>query len=420
MQRIEDLPKDFANRLLDRMGTNGQPPERGARFVNVGTDAILELLRDEYLRPIKASGRNSAFKLVQATFGGGKTHFLHCMRELAWSEGFATSLVGLSPKECPFDQPTKIYQAVAARLEYPVAELEQEPHAGVRVVLRQIAQRRIEENGKDEFADWLREEFAERPIESATVHRAVRLFLQAVVDGDLDAVEVLGDVLLGENVPAEETSPYRLREALSDDVAFRWLRSLAQCLTALGMPGTVLMFDEMDRNMSLGVRRRREIGDNLRQMIDYCGQSHLPGVLWLYAVPPEFFTTIVPEYPALAQRLKRAAQFSALSPLEPIIDLEHLALAPEELLFQIGGKLLELEQHVHGGTLDQELQRTNLRTLAKSFAAKALESGVRREFVKAAVGLLERQRRGGEGAVKESELQGSLPIEPVLPGEAEF
>lgn len=420
MQRIEDLPKGFACHILDRMGTNGQPPERGARFVNVGTDPILELLRDEYLRPIKASGRNSAFKLVQATFGGGKTHFLHCMRELAWLEGFATSLVGLSPKECPFDEPTKIYQAVASRLEHPVADLQQEPHTGVRSVLREIAQRRVEESGKQAFVDWLREEFTGRPIESVTVHRAVQVFLQAAVDGDQATMEVVGDVLLGERVPANETSQYRLREVLSDDVAFRWLRSLVQCLTALGMPGTVLMFDEMDRNMSLGVRRRREIGDNLRQMIDYCGQSLLPGVFWLYAVPPEFFTTIVPEYPALAQRLKNAAQFSTLNPLEPIIDLERLGTGPEELLFQIGDKLLRLEQHIHGNALDDKLQRANLRALAKHFAARALESGVRREFVKAAVGLLERQRRGGQGAVHEKDLRGAGPVEPALSGEIEF
>ena len=137
-------------------------------------------------------------------------------------------------------------------------------------------------------------------IEDRSFSRGVRRFLEAVAGDDLDAEELLSDFLLGINVAKQELAPFRLREVLSSDNAFRWLRSLVQTLAELGLPGVVMMFDEMDRNMSLSVRRRREIGDNLRQMIDYCGQSLLPNVILCYAVPPEFMDTIVPEYPALA------------------------------------------------------------------------------------------------------------------------
>ncbi len=425
MSMVEEMTPAMALKILDRMGSTGQPPERGAQHVNVATGEILKVLRDEYLRPMQASNRNSSFKLVQAPFGGGKTHFLHCLRELAWSEGFATALVGLSPKECPFDRPESIYKEVARRIELPVAELEPESRPGLEKVLRQVAESQIESNGREVFVEWLRSDFARANIEDRTFGRGVRRFLEAVASDDLDAEELLGDYLLGHSLPNQELAPFRLRETLNSENAFRWLRSLVQSLAALGMPGVVLMFDEMDRNMSLSVRRRREIGDNLRQMIDYCGQSLLPSVLLCYAVPPEFMDTIVPEYPALAQRLKGAAQFSGTSPLQPIIDLDHLPLGTTELLSAIGARLQELAELAHGQSFDAEMQRANLGELARELGERSFESGTRRTFVKAAVSLIEEQRREGERLLTPDEIRrcagaGRVEGPGLMPGEVEF
>ena len=422
MTPIADLSPSLARHILERMGSTGQPPERGALVVNVATEGLLAILRDEYLRPMASGGQNSSFKLVQAPFGGGKSQFLHCLRELAWSEGFLTALVGLSPKECPFDRPVAIYQELARRIELPVTDLEERPSQGLPQVLRQWALSRAKELGREALVGWLREEFARQPAESATLQRAVRLFVEAVLADDFDTAETLGDFLRGETLEAGELSQFKLRERLADDNAFRWLRALVQCLHLMGLPGVVLMFDEMDRNMSLSVRRRRDIGDNLRQMIDLCGQSLLPGVLWCYAVPPEFMDTVVPEYPALAQRLKSSARFSATSPLQPVIDLDHLPLPPAELLTAIGLRLLELSERAHEHRFDRALQTENVRQLARERAERQLESGSRREFVKSVVAMLEDQRRAGErrlqpGEWREAAGAGSVP---VLADEQEF
>ena len=48
---VEDLKN-----LLLRMGQTGQPPERGAMRVNVGTDMLLKTLDREVLEPIRAYG----------------------------------------------------------------------------------------------------------------------------------------------------------------------------------------------------------------------------------------------------------------------------------------------------------------------------------------------------------------------------
>lgn len=399
------LDQALARRILDRVGSTGQPPERGAGLVNVGTDEILDVLRHEYLIPIRERVGNSTFKLVQAPFGGGKTHFLHCLRETAWQEGFATAIVGLSPKECPFDQPRSIYREVAQRIEYPPSSLEAEPAQGLEALLKDVATEKIADNGADAFRDWIETEFRDLGVESRSFHRAVAEYFEALVDGQRDAQELLGDYLHGEELSKEDRWRFKLREVFDDKVAFKWLRSLAQCLHALDLPGVVFMFDEMDRNMSLPTKRRQAIGDNLRQMIDYCGQSYLPGVVWCYAVPPEFMDTVVPEYPALAQRLKGPTQFGATSHMQPIIDLDQLPLGSEALFRGIGHKLYELAGIAFDHRFDDAIQDTNLRRLSRVMEEQSLESGTRRRFVKAAASMIESQRREGERELDDREVR---------------
>lgn len=388
---MKDSGAALARAILQRMGETGQPPERGSLRVNVGTEDVLELLRSEYLVPIRESGRNSSFKLVQAPFGGGKTHFLHCLREVGWREGFATSLVGISPQECPFDDTVSIYREVARRIELPPETEDEESEPGIDLVLRALVERRAAQYGVDAVRAWLAEEFSRARVDNRAVRRAAEVYMTAVLERDDEKEDVAAAFLRGEDVRREELAPLRIREQLEPKTAFAFLRALVQVLRALEVPGLILLFDELDRVMSLSVKRRKAIGDNLRAMIDHCGQATLPALLWVYAVPPEFLTTVVPEYPALEQRLRGAAEFSAKSPLGPVIDLDHLPLAPEELFRRIGLRLLELFEQAYGRELDHGMQERNLALLAKAMAEDALESGTRRIFVKRAVELLHGQ-----------------------------
>lgn len=404
MTQIAELSSAAAAHIVQRMGESGQPPDRRALAVNVGTESILATLRDEYLVPIREAGRNSSFKLVQAPYGGGKSQFLHCLRELAEQEGFCTALVGVSPQECPFDDPVQIYRAVARAIELPPEDEDFAPEPGITNLLRTLALQRVDRYGKDAFLEWTRSELAHRQAESTSLLRAVVAFLQATVEGRSESQEILGDYLRGEISSASELTPFRIRELPNQENGFRFLRSLAQIIRHLELPGLALLFDELDRTMSLAKRRKRAIGDNLRQMIDHCGQAVLPGVLLVYAVPPEFMNQVVPEYPALEQRLKNVGHFGPVSPLAPVIDLDHLPLPTLDLFQRIGAKLLDLYQHGYSVDLGQAMQTVNLALLARTMTDDLLESGSRRTFVKAAVGLLSQQHREGAQRLSDTEV----------------
>ncbi len=412
----DETRRMLARRILARMGETGQPPERGALRVNVGTEDLLELLRKEYLVPIREAGRVSSFKLVQATFGGGKTHFLHCLREVAWKEGFVTALVSLSQKEAPCDDPVRVYQTVAQRLEGPPEDELEEGDPGIDVLLRLEVERRMRSQPESELRAWLRDEFGRARVDSHAVRRAAQLFMEAVLDRDDARAEVMAAYLRGEDVPPGEVRPFGVRESLETATGFKFLRSLAQVLRALDVPGLVLLFDEMDRLMSLPKRRRQDLADTVREVIDACGQASLAGVLWVYAAPPEFMTNLVPDYPALEQRLKGLARFAAVNPQSPLIDLEQLGIGQVELLGRIGQRLLEVYEEAHDAGLDPDVQKRNLERLAQWIGGSALEVGARRTFVRAALRAVHHQHLQGEHRLTDREIEGfAMSLPPAAP-----
>lgn len=381
----------LARDILARVGEIGQPPEVGIEYLNVGNKTLLGVLEREYIAPIARERRGSSFKLVQAYFGGGKTHFLYCVRSMSWRYGFCSSIVGLSPEECPFDDPVRIYRAIAAELSWAPRDPLVPPARGIENAFRIALEERIESAGRDEVRAWIDQELRRASVDAPSYRTAVVGFFRAILDGANEQEDLLGAWLRGEDLTLSDVRPFGVRELLARESGFRFIRSLCQTVQAIGAPGLLLGFDEMDRNLSLPPRRRRAVADNLRQLIDLCGREALPGLLCLYAVPPEFMRNVVVEYPALQQRLEGPSGLSERSPQAALIDLEKLDLPPIELLVAIGERLLALFEIARSKGLDRKLQLENLGVLAQEILAGSFEVAHRRAFVKAAVDLLHQQ-----------------------------
>ena len=389
-----ELGPALANHIVQRLAEGGQPPELGIQHINVGNETYLRILETEYLGRILKGG--ASFKLVEGYFGGGKTHFLYCVRERAWSHGYATSLVELSPNECPYDDPLRVYQAVARGLGLAPPEGELVPVTGLTELLRDHADDLVAEHGREAAGRYLRSTIRRLPCESHSFRQAIVAFLKAEIDEDDDAAATLSAWLAGEPVNPAAVRDHGVFETMTKNTAFAMLRSLSQMLVGMGLPGLVLLFDEVDRNMSVSARRIRAIGDNLRQVIDLCGRSQLPNTLFLYAVPPEFMRNVVPEYPALYQRLRSPIPFSVRSPQAPVIDLAVLDLEPIPLLTALGEKVrhvFEVARDVH---FDPELQARNAAYLARRAVQGEFELNHRRLFVKVWTDALFRQMVDGE------------------------
>ncbi len=388
------LGPELANHIIQRLAEGGQPPEVGLRHINVGNETYLGILATEYLGRVLRGG--SSFKLVEGYFGGGKTHFLYCVRELAWAHGFVTSLVELSPQECPYDDALRVYQAVARGLAAAPRGGELSPTPGLTELLSSVADDLVTSSGPEKALEYLRRTVRRLPCESHSFRQAVVAFLGAEIAGDDRAATTVGAWLSGEPVASALVRDHGIFEAMTRNTAFTMLRSLCQVVAGLGLAGVVLLFDEVDRTLSVGARRTRSIGDNLRQVIDLCGRSQLPNTLFLYAVPPEFMRNVAPDYPALYQRLQSPIPFSVRSPQAPIIDLGVLDLEPQPLLEALGARILAVFEVARGVRFDPELQRRNVAFLARRCVEGEFELNHRRLFVKVFTDALFRQLADGE------------------------
>lgn len=398
-----------ASHILQRLGESGQPPEYGVEHINVGNESYLNVLEHEYFGRLLDGG--ASFKLVQGYFGGGKTHFLYCVRDMAWRHGFAVSVVELSPTECPYDDTLKVYASVARRLAAGSDGPGQPPRYGISDLLRDVVDRRLAQT-EDELREqgvarpgyearqqvqrWLRREVARTPCESVSYRKAVVEFALAWLHEDFEAEQRLEAWLRAEPIPKGEVSEWGVYETMSRANGFLMLRSLTQMMRGVGFAGTALLFDEVDRNLSVSAKRSQAIGDNLRQVIDLCGRHQLPNTLFMYAVPPEFMRTIVPDYPALYQRLKTPVPLSVRSPQAVLIDLEQLDLPPKELLATVGEKLVPIFNASRGVSLGLERQRQNAEMLAGACVNTQFEVNHRRLFVKTFVDFLQTQMVDGE------------------------
>src|SRR5690349_17511118 len=399
----------LARQIIDVLGQSGTPLSKGVSYYNVGNESLLNAIDTHYLGSYLADG-GAVFKLVVGDYGSGKSHFLYCVRDRAWARDFAVSKVDLSPKESPYDDQRRVYAAVASSIIWHELGNLGEDERGLTRFLEGTLRRLVGPHGLDvedpgaaELPDVraLLQTLATTPIDSLAFHKAIQGYFNAALRGQERRLESLGRWLHGEEVSPEDMRDLRsigVTEKINKNNAFKMLRSLCQAVRALGYTGLALLFDEGDRMLSVGGRSEKVATDNLREVIDRCRED-LPGAMFVYAVPPAFITDIVPKYPALQQRVQSPSYFSRSNPFSPQISLDHLDIPDDQLLPQIGARLLPIFEAAYEVGLDPDAQAANIEVLAEAALDSYLAISHRRLFIKALVTEWFRQKEEGQRVI---------------------
>ncbi len=399
----------LARQIIETLGQSGTPMSKGVSYYNAGNESLLNAIDTHYLGSYLADG-GAVFKLVIGDYGSGKSHFLYCVRDRAWQRRFAVSKVDLSPKESPYDDQRRVYGAVASALIWHELGSLSEDEQGLTRFLEGTLRRLVNPHGldlEDEGVEAVPEvraflqTVATTAVDSLSFHKAIQGYFNALLRGQSRRLESLGRWLHGEEVSPEDMRDLRsigVTEKINKNNAFKMLRSLCQTVRMLGYTGLVLLFDEGDRMLSIGGKAEKTATDNLREVIDRCRED-LPGALFMYAVPPDFLHTVIPKYPALQQRVQAANYFSRSNPFSPQIDLEHLDIPDEELLEQIGYRLLPIFEVAYNVKLDSDIQAQNIQMMSAAARNSYLAISHRRLFVKALVMEWYRQKEEGETVI---------------------
>lgn len=401
---MADTPdRRTASRIIHSLSESGQPPKQGAKLLNVGTEAFIHRLRREYLEDLLTAFEDQdgggACKWIEANYGNGKTQFLRCMQEEAWSLDYLTAFVELSQDECPLDRPDRIYGAVARSIQAkPLTAAAIDRGRGIEVALQQLLDRKFggvlsgspNEELSDQAIVWVETSLAATPVESSGFRSAVVQYLLAKLRGDSHKAQTIAFYLRGEPYDTKGLKELDLFEKLDKASGFRFLRSLCQLIQRSELAaGTVLLFDEARRSLSLMSSKAQKVAcENLLTIINRCNSGELPGTLFLYAVMPEFFTEFATAYPALQQRCGPATR----------INLESLqGLKERDLLQMIGEKITEIFQAAFDNApKDTALLKENLRCVAEQALRHTMNgSGTRRLLVSSWVRALQQFREHG-------------------------
>ena len=409
-----NLSRPLARHIVEVLGSSGTPPSRGIQYFNAGNQSLLQAIDEYYLSSYLQDG-GAAYKMVVGDYGSGKSHFLYCLRDLAWERNFAVAKVDLSPIETPYNDQKKVYQAVVSNLIWHEVAAEVTDVPGLLPFLQGTLARVV--GGSPTLATLtnplyvaLVDTLEATTIESTAYQAAVLAYFDAHVRQQAERLDSLGRWLLGENTSPADTKILRevgVTGKINRPNAFRMLRSLCQVIRALSFSGLLLLFDEVDRMASVGGKAEKMATDTLREVIDRTRED-LPGAMFVYAVPPQFIEDIVPKYPALQQRVRAPGRFSRVNHFSPLINLDQLDLDEDDLMLAIGEKLVPVYEIAFAVSLDQAIQRANAVILANVARDVFLDVSHRRLFVKSFVIELARQHHEGEHTITEEEARAIL------------
>lgn len=385
---MNELSQDIARKIIDSIGSFGTPPEYGFQFFTAGLDPYLSIIKDEYLSSFIKQG-GSTFKMVVGTYGGGKTHFLYCVRDLAWESNFVVSYVSLRPGESPFHKLELVYKAVVQGIVSPLSPdelLSGNEQSIVSFLKRWFSQSYQEFQKKGLSGESLREELLKmvediKGIESISFAKAVKAAFRTLINKKDEDFDNICQWLKGESYDRRIHGSHGILQRIDKTTAFTMIRSLSQWIRQIGYSGLVVLLDEAERVPSLSTKDREQHLNNLREVIDECGHTTFKGVMIFYAVPDEnFLEGRAQIYEALKQRV--ATTCERLNPTGVKIELEKVVTEPVPFLCEVGSKLAKVYESAYNHKFLESATQQTIKTIAE-FAKEQRFSdiGYKRIFV---------------------------------------
>ncbi|MGA1839257.1 MAG: BREX system ATP-binding domain-containing protein [bacterium] len=403
---MNQLNKHTARRIIETVGSFGTPPEWGFQYFTVGLDDYLRLIEEEYLRTFVKEDGGSTFKLVIGAYGGGKTHFLYNIREMAWNENFVVSYVNLSSEEAPFYRLELVYRAIVNNLMYPMTpeELLKGQEKGMEPFIINWYERQtgifMEAGLQGETLDQELINYSgaiQRNIENINFAKAVaQAFLFLHQEREKDFRNILQWLKL-EGYDRNIHKEYGLLHPIGRSNSFSMVRSLIQWVKNIGYSGIVILFDEAEQVPSLSSKQRELMLSNLRELIDECGHASFKNVMIFYALPDEhIFEGASNVYEALKQRI--SSVFDFYNPSGVKIRLEEMDREPILLLEKIGNKLRAVYEEAYEYSFNDGISPFIQRLAQEAYERRFGDIGYIRLFVQGIIKAFHMVRKEPKGA----------------------
>jgi P-loop Domain of unknown function (DUF2791) len=331
-------PREDVVSALEHLVEYGVPSPGAARMFDVGTESFIAYFEKEVLDELVARG-GSTCKIFEGSYGSGKTHLLQLMEDSALDRGLAVVRTSLSDAMNLED-----WHLITRHI---LQNIEIQTSTGVVRSLPAVIDAVSREHGHRKL-DLLRTSLPHSGFAKAI---SLRYTPTGLTSGGR---ELIGDYLLGEKVSVlalKGDDILGVKHPLSRRNAETVLKTILASLHRLGVPGTLLLFDETEHTFSfkrsVPSKRVKDGANLLRRLIDASANGSLVGTAIAFAVLPDFIDNCRLAYEALGQRLSRAPRVGQVSWRWPVLPLDSITTEPEP--HQFVAALVDRHQQVLSG-----------------------------------------------------------------------
>ena len=295
-------------RIVDAL-RRGTVPRQSLDAFAVGLESLGAAVVEEL---DTVAGGGAAFKAVRGDYGAGKTFFSRWLQETARRRGFAAAEVQISETETPLHRYETVYRRLIERLSTPDLDA-----GALRSVLEGwfytleedvLAEGEVAEDDAAALASRT-DELLERRLAAVTrtapaLAMALRAYRRAVASGDREQADGLLAWMSGEpTVGSSIKRPAGLKGEIDHYGALAFLQGLLVILRDSGLPGLVLVLDEVETLQRVRGDVRERGLNALRQWIDEVDAGRFPGLYLAITGTPAFY-----DGPQGVQRLAPLAQ----------------------------------------------------------------------------------------------------------------
>jgi hypothetical protein len=345
---------------LQQIASYGVASEAHAGLVDVGTEAYLKYFEAEVLDGLILHG-GSTCRFFDGNYGAGKTHLLRLLEASARKRGLAVVRTELT-HDLGFDDWQSITQTILETMELTVAG---QHSRGLPAVLEALAN-----SGEFQVTKLRQARLPHAGFQAAMLRVVTTQRVSASLRRFFRAEGVTG-----------------VKDPLSARNAEMVLYTVIGGLYQLGIPGTLLLFDENESSLFAGAhptQRLRRAANTMRRMIDSCSAGGLVGTLAVFAVLPDFIAQCAHEYPALGQRLEASEPVGRGAwrwPVLPVTAVSTLAV-PEDFLAAAVERINQLLIETGSDAARVYANASRMSSEGTAELARHAGSGYRRDLMK--------------------------------------
>lgn len=311
LQSARDISGETALALVESC-RQGTAPVKGALVLAVGREDLIDSMKHDL---IHVASRGSCLRIINGVFGMGKTLTLRVLQEYAHREGFATSVLTLSPRECPMYDLPAIYRHIVKGIR--VADCVDRP--ALEQILEAWARKVKEDAARRRLVPWALSELDEH------FKAALTQYYEGVQFARPEKTDLALRWLRGETT-VMDARRLGINSNISPQNALGMLGNLTRMLRFVGVKGLVTLLDEADAIPSLpSAAKREEAYTNLLSLAR--AASSTPYSCFVYATTPAFFNGIPPGFDEALKNITNLEQLKSK-------ELTELAQKIRDLHFQ--------------------------------------------------------------------------------------